>query len=211
VSSKTLGRPPYDSVSGDDLQDEHEELQTEHGSIQSDTDAMQIVLDAINEEVEEIEQHIHTRERWFGQSVDQSGNDWAADNLTPLDVISGDDEYGADADDEAKCIGTADTPVIAGMTKFDLHRILIVGVSQNSVYKMRFVFGTGTMADAITAEQTSEFMVKFDAVNPQQSAGIPFEVKMPRLNAGTKVWLQAWNATNNATASFFIGLHEYLE
>ena len=206
MTSKTLGRPPYDTGS-----EEHEELQTEHESIQSDTDAMQIVLDAIQDEVTEIEHHIHNKERWFGQSGDQSGNDWAADNLTPLDVISGDNAYGSDADDEAKVLGTADTPVIAGMTKFDLHRFLIVGVSQDSVYKFRIVWGTGTMADAITAGQTSEFMVKFDSVNPQQSAGIPFDVRMPRLDADTKVWVQAWNATNDATASFFVGLHEYLE
>ena len=206
MSSKTLGRPPYDTDS-----EEHEESQTEHEGIQSDTDAMQIVLDAIQDEVTEIEHHIHNKERWFGQSGDQSGNDWAADNLVPLDVISGNNAYGSDADDEAKVLGTADTPVIAGMTMFDFHRVLIVGVSQDSVYKMRIVWGTGTMADAITAGQTSEFMIKFDALNPQQSAGIPFDVRMPRLAVGTKVWIQAWNATDNATASFFIGLHEYEE
>ena len=205
MTSKTLGRPPYNGS------EEHEELQDEHTDIQSDTDALQVVTDSILDEVIEIEHHIHTRERWFGQSVDQSGNDWAADNLTPLDVISGNNAYGGDADDEAKVLGTADTPVIAGMTKFDLHRFLVVGVSQNSVYKFRVVWGTGTMADAITAGQTSEFMVKFDAANPQQSAGIPFEVKMTRLDAGTKVWVQTWNATDNATASFFVGLHEYEE
>lgn len=206
MTSKTFGRPPYADPSA-----EHEELQDEHTDFQSDTDALQITTDTILEEVIEIEEHIHNRERWFGQSADQSGNDWAADNLVPLDVISGNNAYGSDADDEAKCLGTADTPVRAGMTKFDLHRFLVVGVSQNTVYKMRIVWGTGTMADAITAEQTSEFMVKFDAVNPQQSAGIPFEVKMPRLDSGTKVWVQCWNATDNATASFFIGLHEYEE
>lgn len=205
MTSKTLGRPPYDGS------EEHEELQTEHGSIQSDTDALQVVTDSILEEVIEIEKHFHTWERWLGQSADQSGNDWAADNLVPLDVISGNNAYGSDADDEAKVLGTADTPVVAGTTVFDLHRFLIVAVSQDSVYKFRIVWGTGTMADAITAGQTSEFMVKFDAVNPQQSAGIPFPVKMPRLDAGTKVWVQCWNATDNATASFFIGLHEYLE
>jgi hypothetical protein len=174
------------------------------------TTNLQASLDTIEEEVKEVEEHIHTRERWFGKSADQSGNDWALDGLTPYQAISGNNAYGSDADDEAKVLGTDDTPVITGMTVFDLHRVLVVHVSQDSVYKMRFVYGTGTMAAAISAGQTSEIMVKFDAANPQQSAGIPFEVKMPRLAVDTKVWCQAWNATDDATVDFFIGLHEYV-
>jgi hypothetical protein len=33
---------------------------------------------------------------------------------------------------------------------------------------------------------------------------------MPRGTCGTtKVWVQAWNATDNATIDFLVGLHEY--
>jgi hypothetical protein len=56
----------------------------------------------------------------------------------------------------------------------------------------------------------SEFMVQFDNVNPQLSAGIPVYVQMPRLRCGIdKVWIQAWNATDNSTISFTVGVHEY--
>ena len=71
------------------------------------------------------------------------------------------------------------------------------------------VYGTGTMGDAITALQYTEFMVKFDSANPQQSAGIPFDLMMERQLTDTQVWIQAWNATNNATIDFLVGLHEY--
>ena len=183
----------------------------------TDITGLQVSLDSIETTTNSVEadvlvhdEHFHTRERWFGKSADQSGNDWALDGLVPYQAISGNNAYGSDADDEAKVLGTADTPVIAGMTLFDLHRVLIVDVSEDTVYKMRFVYGVGTMADAISAGQTSEIMIKFDATNPQQSAGIPFEVRMLKVDTEIKVWCQAWNVTNDATVDFFIGLHEYV-
>ena len=191
MSSKTFGRPPYA-----DMTSEHAELASEHDDIEDD-----VIM---------IEGYIHAKEHWLGKSADQSGNDWGADTLTPFQAVSGNGVYGADADDEAKILGTADTPIIIGFTSFAMHRILLVGVSQNSVYKLRIVWGTGTMADAITALQVSEFMIKFDALNPQQSAGIPFDVKMPQLAAQTKIWVQCKNVTDNATVDFFVGLHEHI-
>ena len=166
----------------------------------------------ILKEAKEIEHHFHSNARWLGISGDQSGDDWAIDDINSYQAISGDDAYGADADDEAKVLGTDDTPIQSGMTKYDFHELLIEDVSVNTVYKLRIVYGTGTMADAITAGQYSQVMVLSDPTNPQLAAGIPVEVNMPRLNSGIdKVWVQAWNATNNATVNFFVGVHEYLE
>lgn len=157
------------------------------------------------------EHHLHTRERWFGKSADQSGNNWGADTLTPFRCISGNGVYGTDTDDEAKLIGSDDTPIVAGKTQFDFHRMLVVGVSVDTEFKLRLIWGTGTMADAITADQYSENMVKFDSLNPQLSAGIPIDVLMDKISSGMKVWAQCKNATNNATLDFYIGLHEYDE
>lgn len=157
-----------------------------------------------------VEEHHHGRERWLGKLASQTATDWADDVLTPFVAISGANAYGADANDEAQVLGTADTPIRSGMIFFDFHRILIVSVDHGTPYKLRIVWGTGTMADAITAGQTSEFMVQFDNVNPQLSAGIPLYMQMPRLRSGIdKVWLQAWNATDNSEIDFLIGLHEY--
>jgi hypothetical protein len=160
--------------------------------------------------IHEIESHFHNRERWFGISADQSGNDWALDTLNPYVAISGANAYGADANDEAKVFGTDDTPAISGMTKFDIHRILIIDVDHDTVYKLRVVYGSDTMANNITAGQYSEVMVQFDSANPQQSAGVPVEVIMERSTCGTdKVWVQAWNANNNSEIDFLVGTHEY--
>jgi hypothetical protein len=156
------------------------------------------------------DEHFHTRERWRGIIAVQTATDWADDVLTPFVAISGNNDYGADADDEAQVLGTDDTPVIAGMTMFDMHRFLVVDVDHDTPYKLRVVWGTGTMAAGIAAGQTSEVMIMFDAANPTESAGIPVDLKMPRLRCGIdKVWVQAWNATDDSEISFLVGLHEY--
>ena len=168
------------------------------------------VYNSLAYRVDEIEHHVHSRERWLGISGDQSGNNWAADNLNPFVAISGANDYGGDADDEAKVLGTDDTPIIAGSLKYDLHRLLVLDVDHDTVYKLRIVYGTGTMGDAITAGQYSEVVVLFDSTNPTVSAGSPVDLQMARLDVGTdKVWIQAWNASNNSNIDFLVGIHEY--
>lgn len=165
---------------------------------------------AILEEITKMGRHIYNRERWLGISDDQGGSDWADDTLTPFQAISGSNAYGIDTDDAAKVLGTGDTPAIAGMTQFDLRRLFIVNTSVNSPWKLRIIYGAGTMADAITAGQYSELIVMNDSVDPQHSAGLPIDLIMPRGTAGTtQIWIQVWNSTNNATIEFLVGLHEY--
>ncbi len=158
-------------------------------------------------ELTTIEDAIYNTESWVGKSADQSGDDWGSDTLTVFQAISGSGDYGADADDEAKVLGADDTPIITGNTLFNLCSILIIAASVTTQYKLRIVYGTGTMAAAITAEQYSEVMI---IANPAATTatGVPINIKMPRLVSGTKVWVQCKNATDNATIDFFAGLHE---
>lgn len=168
-------------------------------------------IDAIAAELEVVETHLHSREHWCGKSGDQSGNDWGADTLTPYRAISGNGVYGADASDEAKVIGSDDTPVVAGKTYYDLHRITVIAISSDTAYKLRLVWGTGTMAAAILANQMTEMMIITSTDKANKFGGAPFDIQTPRVAAGTKIWLQARNATNDATVDFFVGLHEYDE
>lgn len=159
--------------------------------------------------VHEIERHLHGRERWRGKKAVQTATDWADDVLTPFRATSGENAYGSDENDEALVLGTDDTPIIAGMVRYDLHRIILVNASASTAYKLRLVYGSGTMADAITAGQFSELVIMSDP-SAQQVAHDVFDVMMPRGTSGvTKVWIQAWNATNNATVDVLVGLHEY--
>lgn len=165
--------------------------------------------DSLSYKTHEIEKHFHNRERWLGISGDQSGNNWAIDTLSEFQAISGNNAYGTDANDEAKVLGSDDTPVIGGMVKFDFRQIFIAGVSEDSKYKLQIIYGTGTMADAITAGQYTEEMVSSDKTNPQQSAGMAVDMRIPRQDAGTKIWVRAWNTVDNATINFMVGIHEY--
>lgn len=165
--------------------------------------------DSLGYKIEEIEKHFHNHEHWRGKLAVQTGTDWFDDNIdTPFRAISGPNSYGADANDEALVIGSADTPISAGMVKYDPYRISIAALSTDTEWKLRMIYGTGTMAEAITAEQFSEVMA-INIVAGSKSGGTPLDFRMPRLDIGTKVWLQAWNATDNATCDFFVGVHEY--
>lgn len=163
--------------------------------------------------VHEIEKHFHNHERWFGISADQSGNDWAlsvstAGMPTAFTAISGNDTYGADANDEAKIWGTDDA--MGTDTKLDLHDIFVTAASETSIYYLRIIYGSGTMADAITAGQYSEIPVIADAATGGSIAEI-INVMMPRITIGThKIWIQAKNTTDNATISFLVSAHSYI-
>lgn len=175
------------------------------------TDGLAGVSNSLAYRVHEIERHFHNRECWRGKLAIQTATAWAADVIdTPFQAISGLNVWGADANDEALVLGTDDTPFIVGSVKYDPHRILITGVSSDTAYKMRIIWGSGTMAAAIAAFQWSCFMFRFDSLSPAVEAGFPVDMKIPRLLSGVdKVWAQAWNETDNATIDFFIGLHEY--
>lgn len=178
-------------------------------------DGLTGTVDSLAHQIGVIKQHHHARTRWFGKKASQSETDAADNVLTPFVAISASDAYGDDHDgainaiDEATIFGTADTPAISGMVYFDLHELLIVAVDDDTPYKLRIVYGTGTRANAVGLGQYSEVVVTFDSVNPQHSAGIPVEINMPRLAVDTKVWIEAWNASDNSTISFLVGIHEY--
>ncbi len=174
------------------------------------------VSDSLAYRVHKIETHFHSNERWLGKKADQSGSTWAEDTLTPFIAISGNNEYGTDhtgaenAIDEASVLNTGDTPIAIGQVMFDLHRLLIIDVAHDTPYKLRIVYGTGTRANAVLAGQYTEVVVQFDAVNPQLSAGVPVEIRMPRLISGAnKIWIEAWNVTDDSEVEFLVGLHEY--
>jgi hypothetical protein len=117
--------------------------------------------------------------------------------------------YGADASDEAQVLGTDDTPYRVGMVKFDIHRLFMTAFSVDTPYILRIVYGSGNMADAVAAGQYSIVPVATNVTPANKSTGNPIDVIMPRVAAGTKVWIQAKCATDNATVDFLVGIHEY--
>lgn len=157
--------------------------------------------------VHEIEKHFHSPERWFGISADQSGTDWAlAATLNPFVVTSGDDTWGG----EAKLLGTSDTPAIGSNVRYDLHRFIVSTVSVDTIWKLQFIYGSSDAATALSAGDYTEIYVGYDSANPNTLPRQPWTIQMPRATCGTtKMWCRGWNATNLATISLYIGLHEY--
>ena len=181
------------------------------------TNGLAGVSNSLAYRVHEIEKHFHNAERWYGISADQSGvNPWAtslstAAMRTSFRTISGSAAYGADASDEAQVWGLNDTLSVAGVvqTKLDFHQIFITASSVTTIWYIRIIWGTGTMADSITAGQYSEFPVVADAAQ-NGSIDVIMPIMMPRITIGThKVWIQGKNATDNATFDFLVGMHGY--
>ena len=164
--------------------------------------------------VHEIEKHFHNNEKWFGKSADQSGvNKWAksvseSGMPTSFRAISGTANYGTDVNDEALVWGLYDT--MGTDAKLDLHQIFVTAASTTTLWIVRIIYGAGTMADAITAGQFTEIPIIADAAQ-NGSIDVILKLMMPRITIGThKIWIQAKNATNNATIDFIIGGHSYV-
>ena len=169
--------------------------------------AQESTLEDVEEEVEEIDQHVHNVERWWGAvAVPDETNAIEANVSRPFAATSGNDTWGA----AIPVLGTADNPVLVGMTRFDAHRVEIVSLDDDtSPWRLRLIWGTGTSADAIAAGQWSEMMVITNAVPGNRAGGNPVDVRMPPIPVGYKMWAQAWNDTNGEILSFFLGVHGY--
>ncbi|MBE3143597.1 MAG: hypothetical protein IMZ61_06700 [Planctomycetes bacterium] len=161
-------------------------------------------------EVHDIESHLHGKERWFGISASQAGTDWALEtSFTGFVATSGDNAWGgATATDYAKIFGTSDTPNATGADWFDVHKIKITANDSATMYRCRFIWGTGTVEEAITAGQYSEFMYIKDVADKYRQT---LDIMMPKIAAGTQLWFNVWNATDDATMTIFVGTHEYID
>jgi hypothetical protein len=173
-----------------------------------------LLMIATQRDAEIAEEHDHHNVRWFGKLNPQDATHWCtplASGLTLLyRAISGNGVYGADPGDEAQLFGTDDIP-IPGMASGDFNEVLIVANSSSSLYLCRIVYGTGTLADAITAGQYSEFpFFRAPADNVRKILTTPTKL-IPITIGGlpVKIWLQTMNATDNATLDFVVGVHGY--
>ena len=156
--------------------------------------------------VEEIDRHFHVRERWWGAvAVPDAANAIDVNVNRPFVAISGDNTWGT----AISILGTGDDVGIGADPYFDPHRVLFVDFNGNATaWRMRFIWGTGTSADAIIAGQWSEIMV-INAVAGPFAAGVPSDIKHIRIAVGLKMWAQVWNATDAEELDFFYGTHSY--
>jgi hypothetical protein len=165
-------------------------------------------------ETEFAEEHLHHIVRWFGKLNPQTATNWCVSVdghlAQPYQAISGNGTWGTDANDEAQLFGTADIPIV-DMLRGDFNEILIVANSSNTLYFNRVVWGTGSIADAVAANQYTEFPFFRPAADNNRKVMTCPTRKIPITIGGlpVKVWLQTQNVTDNATIDFIVGVHGY--
>lgn len=157
-------------------------------------------VDAINDtrhRTIDHDEHFHNNEKWFGAGATLNG-------LTGYTVTSGNADFGS----EVLLIDTGDTPIVAGKLKFDMHYLLPLSLSSATVYYLKFIYGTGTVAAAESAGDFTVIPVISTGIGALVD-GLPTDIRIPRLDVGTKVWAKTKNATNLATIEIAVGIHEY--
>ncbi len=172
------------------------------------TDGLEGVSNSLAYRVHEIEKHLHSRGRYWGAvAVPDETNAIEANVGRPFAATSGADTWGA----VIPICGTGDVPVPTGLVKFDAHRLLITDLDDDTTpWRIRFIYGTGTSAAAISAEQWSEEMIVTNAVPGNRAGGVPLDFQMMRIDVGSKMWAQVWNDTAGEILSFFWGAHGYV-
>lgn len=166
------------------------------------------VADSLAYRVGEIERHFHNWERWMLLAAVPSATHKAdrigatVDSKAPFVLTSGNDTWGA----WVQVLGSADTPVIPAMVKFDVHRILVVTTNQAAIWFLQLAFGA-TAAEALTANTFCSVVYNPAGASDKTA---PVDVLTRRQTAGTLAWARGWCVGANAkTISIMFGLHEY--
>lgn len=165
-------------------------------------------LPSVDEAAQEssiVEHHFHVRERWFGKLAVPAGGKTAEQGMTPFVATAGNDTWGP----YIQMFDVNDTPSIPGYKFYDFRRVFITDVNDTNIYRIRFLYGSTTEADALAALQYTDFVFRVDTTGTDRR---PIEISMPRVPVGTKLWATCWCAGQDAkTVSFMIGGHLYLK
>jgi len=165
-------------------------------------------LETIQHEVIEIATHLHSNE-WLGAlaaSPSPPGHAAEWNTMNPFQSTAGNDTWGA----WIQIIGSTDTPIHTGMTKFDLHKILVIDVAVTADLDLHIVqVGCGLNGAQTLIDST---YTTFAFVPERGAAVTVINFQMKRCEAGQNVWLRHWvDGTNAPTMDFVHLLHEYDE
>lgn len=157
-------------------------------------------------EIQEVERHVHNRERWSGLAAAPSGivNGGDFDVMAPYVPDAGNDDWGA----WVLLLGTADTPVLTGMTKFDPHQLFITAAERNTaIHRIQVAWHATSATIALAAGDYTELMFKPEGAT---FTSTPIPLKSKRCNTGQTIWVRIWaDGGNTGTLNMFLGVHEY--
>lgn len=199
-----------------DVQTDTTAILVDTGAIETETDKIdQAVVDGLTGtenslayKVHAVENHHHSRERWWGALAGPTETNAIEANVTrPFAATSGNDTWGA----AIPILGTADDPTDGIGIQFDLHRLFITDLdNETDAWRLRIIQGTGTSAAAISAGQWTEVMLQSNAVPGNRAGGTPVEIQTNRQDVGIRCWAQVWNDSVGEVLSFFYGVHGYV-
>jgi len=151
---------------------------------------------------EEAEKHVHNREIWFGDAASPSAGTHEADvdSLTAFRVDSGNTVWGT----AIQVLGSSDTPVVAGMAKYDCHKVLILDAERTGLHYLRFTFGASEAAGITAGTYT---VVALNLTASIRTAAVNF--LMRRANSTDKLWVNCKTGADTGWVDFVFGLHEY--
>jgi hypothetical protein len=176
------------------------------------TSIVSLVKDAISE-IEIVEEHFHGDERWYGKAVTAVGENHVADLMSlyvkttfaiaPFRIDAGDSAWGA----WVQILGATDTPMEAGKTYYDFHKILIT-LAEDTAAVTFIQIGAGATGDEAFANKTYTTIAHVTSTVQAKSSAINFMFK--RHAVGTKCWARSLSIGKNTSwVDFYIGLHEY--
>jgi len=177
--------------------------------VQTEIDSNMSIAEIL-EEVIEIETHLHSYEVWMEGAAAPAGETNIAD---VIGTVGGTGSFQLDAGNLTwgswvQILGSADTPVRAGKTKFDFHRIGVESAERNETYFIQIAFGASGAAAFGLGDFTETVLEPL--TNQVDSA--PIVVQSERCDSGTKVWARCMcPGQNTALVNFFFGFHEYDE
>jgi hypothetical protein len=157
---------------------------------------LQDTVDVIEARALAIDNNLHRKQYTIGRKAVPTATSFAdtsANCFYPFNLTAGADTTFGTA---VQILGTDDTPIKAGMSNFIITQTTVISVDDNTIYKMRVLWGA-SVAEALALNQYTENWVYGDSANPQQASPNPVPINSVRISAGTNVWLQIANATES--------------
>ena len=162
------------------------------------TDGLTGTRNSLAYRVQEIEKHIHNRERWYGQSGVTGFLD--EDSLDDWRLTAGAGEaYGA----YVQLSNGTETAEGDATKRFDLHKIFVQqGNTNDKNYKVQVRIGATLATSAIA----TEFLYRSGANSVEAQ---PISIICGRYPCNCGIWVRSKCATDAATLDILVGLHIY--
>ena len=163
----------------------------------------------------EIENHIHSHERWFESAGTPTDTHKAVrlgdpDGVGAFTITGGKSSVTPTWGSWVEILGSGDTPAEPGNKLYDLHRLFISDASTDGVSHYIQIACGPSGDEALEALEYTEFLFRPKIAVGITSTEAPVELRNDRHGVGVRAWARVLVVgTNGGTLDFCFGLHEY--